>query len=59
MVGRAQLGNDIDRLIVARNVLRRHGQVTCRRRAPRCEECVLRTDCGFARARGVNAEEER
>jgi endonuclease-3 len=43
-----QLSGDIDRLVAAHHVLRRHGQVTCKVKMPRCDECVLRSDCPFA-----------
>ncbi len=49
-VAREQIGDDLDRLSLARHVLRRHGQATCRRSKPRCEECILRSDCRYASA---------
>jgi endonuclease-3 len=47
-IGERELGGDIDLLITARGVLRRHGQVTCRNSTPKCEECILRSGCAFA-----------
>lgn len=47
-VAREELGDDMDRLTLARHVLRRHGQVTCRNKDPRCDECILRSDCRYA-----------
>jgi endonuclease-3 len=40
-----------DWLIDAHLLLRRHGQAICKTNAPRCEACVVRRDCAFARAR--------
>lgn len=45
------LGDDFDLLMLARHVLRRHGQDTCRRAAPRCAECVLEEVCEYAAER--------
>ena len=36
-------------LIAAHQLLRRHGQETCRRSEPRCEVCPLAKGCEFAR----------
>jgi len=47
-LARDQLGDDIEQVMKSRHVLRRHGQTTCRRSAPSCEECVLRSGCRFA-----------
>ena len=44
------LGDDFDVFMLARHVLRRHGQETCRRAAPRCAECVLGESCNYAAA---------
>ena len=38
--------------IDAHRKLRRHGQLTCRRSAPHCTECVLRADCPSAGTAG-------
>jgi endonuclease-3 len=35
------------RLIVAHQLLRQHGQETCRRMDPACEVCVLRRECNW------------
>ena len=47
------LGDDFDVLLLARHVLRRHGQETCRRETPRCSECVLRQGCAYAAAKAA------
>jgi len=44
-VGQKELGDDFDALLAARTVLRHHGQVTCRRKTPECEDCVVRDGC--------------
>lgn len=44
-------GLGFDRLMAAHQLLRRHGQVTCRRSGPRCEACALAPDCRFSAAR--------
>ena len=36
-------------LVKAHQLLRRHGQETCRRSAPLCEACPLATNCDYAR----------
>ena len=41
------LGRDFDLLLLARHVLRRHGQTTCRRSLPACDGCVLRQGCQY------------
>lgn len=46
-LGTELLGGDFDVLLLARHVLRRHGQTTCRRRLPACDECVLRRGCQY------------
>ena len=46
-VGAELLGTDCDLLLLARHVLRRHGQTTCRRSKPTCGECVLRQGCRY------------
>jgi len=42
-----QLPPDFDWLIRAHQLLRRHGQVVCRRTAPRCEICPLTKVCAW------------
>jgi len=39
-----------DPLIAAHQLLRRHGQETCRRTDPSCDVCVLRRDCRYGLA---------
>ena len=48
---RAELPRDYNWLVVAHQLLRRHGQETCKRSAPRCEECPLTADCAWYLAR--------
>ncbi len=48
----AELGDDFDVLITAHRLLRRHGQTLCRRSAPACDRCPLRSECAFAVSRG-------
>ena len=48
---RAELPRDYNWLIIAHQLLRRHGQETCKRSAPRCEECPLTADCAWYLAR--------
>jgi len=38
-------------LVRAHQLLRRHGQETCRRSTPECGECPLARDCAYYRAR--------
>jgi endonuclease III len=45
-----ELPEDTDWLVSAHQLLRRHGQETCRRTEPRCDVCPLRKTCAFARA---------
>jgi endonuclease III len=40
-----ELGDDVDVLITAHSLLRRHGQTLCRRSAPTCSRCPLAPDC--------------
>lgn len=47
-VAQSQLGDDIETLMSARYLLRRHGQLVCRTKRPLCAECVLRTVCPSA-----------
>lgn len=42
------LPKDADALIAAYQLLRRHGQELCRRSAPECDLCPLRSDCVYA-----------
>ena len=49
-VGREHVGDDFDRLLAARHYLRVHGQQLCLRSTPRCDACVLRTDCAFGQS---------
>jgi endonuclease III len=46
----SQLPTDFDELIAAHQLLRRHGQETCRRSGPHCELCPLRRECLWAAA---------
>jgi len=46
-LGTELLSGDFDLLLLARHVLRRHGQTTCRRSLPACDECVLRRGCQY------------
>ena len=45
-----ELRDDRDWLVAAHQLLRRHGQETCRRSEPRCDICPLRKGCEFARS---------
>jgi endonuclease III len=45
-----ELPDDPAWLVAAHQLLRRHGQETCRRTGPRCDACPLEPDCAFARA---------
>lgn len=45
-----ELPDDRDWLVAAHQLLRRHGQETCRRSEPRCDLCPLRKGCDFARS---------
>src|SRR6185436_5549192 len=42
-----ELPDDREWLLQAHQLLRRHGQATCRRTTPRCEECPLTGQCAF------------
>jgi len=42
-----QFKEDIDRLIQAHLLLRRHGQQLCRRTRPICQPCPLKKTCGY------------
>jgi endonuclease-3 len=44
-----ELGDDVDRLIEAHLLLRRHGQTICKTSEPRCGACVLNKSCPSAR----------
>ena len=46
-----ELRSDIDWLIDAHLLLRRHGQEVCRTSAPRCEACSVRSMCAYAKGR--------
>jgi endonuclease-3 len=48
----AELGDDVDVLTTAHRLLRRHGQMLCRRSAPACDRCPLRSECAFALSKG-------
>jgi endonuclease-3 len=45
-----ELGTDVDFLISAHLLLKQHGQETCKRNNPRCDECVLRSSCAYAQS---------
>ena len=45
---RPEASPEFDWLIDAHLLLRRHGQTICKTTSPRCEACVLRSDCSFA-----------
>ena len=42
-----EVGTHIDFLISAHLLLKHHGQETCKRNNPRCDECVVRKDCEY------------
>ena len=44
-----ELTDDTAWLVAAHQLLRRHGQETCRRAEPRCDVCPLSKGCDFAR----------
>jgi endonuclease III len=44
-----ELPDDAAWLVAAHQLLRRHGQETCRRSEPRCKLCPLAPGCDFAR----------
>ncbi len=44
-----ELGDDLDVLMTAHRLLRRHGETLCTRSRPGCERCPLREDCRYAR----------
>jgi endonuclease III len=44
-----QLIIDFDWLIRAQQLLRIHGQQLCKRNRPKCDQCVLRTNCVYGR----------
>lgn len=48
----SQIGDDLDRMIAAHQLLRRLGQELCKRKEPRCESCPVRADCQHARSAG-------
>jgi endonuclease III len=43
-----QIPNDFDWLIETYQLLRKHGQTICKRTAPMCDRCVLRSCCEYA-----------
>jgi endonuclease III len=43
-----ELGSDIDRMIEANLLLRRHGQTICKTSSPKCGACVVRDRCPSA-----------
>jgi endonuclease III-like uncharacterized protein len=43
-----RLPRDPDALIDLHLLLRRHGETLCRRSAPRCDTCPLRSTCAYA-----------
>jgi endonuclease-3 len=47
-----ELGEDLDVLLMAHRLLRRHGQELCRRSAPACDRCPLAPDCLYFAQRG-------
>jgi endonuclease-3 len=52
-----QLPDDLDWLVRAHQLLRRHGQEICRRSVPRCEICPLTRMCAwYAASRGGRGE---
>jgi len=46
-----ELTDDTAWLVAAHQLLRRHGQETCRRSEPRCDVCPLAKGCDFAQGR--------
>ncbi len=44
-----QTGADPDLFVAAHQLLRKHGQIICRRTNPACEMCVIREDCRYGR----------
>jgi endonuclease III len=47
----AVAGTDVDQLVRAHHLLRRHGQELCKNKAPRCKECPLAGGCAYDRQR--------
>jgi endonuclease-3 len=45
-----QVNDDFDFLISAHLLLKQHGQETCKRNNPHCDECVLSKDCKYAQS---------
>jgi endonuclease-3 len=43
----AELDKDYSKLIEAHLLLRRHGQILCKRTKPECSNCPLASDCDF------------
>jgi len=48
-VAARELGDDVDVLMTAHRLLRRHGQVLCTRSGPGCDRCPVREECRFVR----------
>jgi endonuclease-3 len=48
---RAEAVPDFDWLIDAHLLLRAHGQTVCKTSSPRCESCVIQSDCAFVTLR--------
>lgn len=46
-----QLPKDCKSLVVAHQLLRKHGQELCKRSRPACDECPLSSSCAFAATR--------
>jgi endonuclease-3 len=49
-----EISPTFDWLIEAHLVLRRHGQTICKTSSPRCEACVVRSECEFASRTGAS-----
>lgn len=47
LIATEQIGENFELLISARMLLRRHGQETCRRNGPDCDNCVLAEVCNY------------
>jgi endonuclease-3 len=48
----AEIREECDWLVKAHQLLRHHGQQTCRRSGPRCGECPLEADCVYPKTHG-------
>jgi endonuclease-3 len=51
----SQLPKSYEALLAGSQLLRQHGQELCRRSAPRCPRCPLRSKCPYAASPGINA----